>query len=101
MKRNIIKLLLCGGLVTGSFLFTSAQVYVNVRPVAPAVVVERPARPTPTHVWVGEEWVPDGPHYRYVAAHWEAPPRAGVTWHPGHWVHDKRRGHYWVAGAWR
>ena len=76
----------------------SAQVYVKVRPVFPVQV--RTVQPSPRHVWVNEEWVPDGHSYRYSGGHWEAPSRPGYYRTPGHWQKNKH-GQRWVPGTWQ
>ena len=97
MKRTLFKSMLVAGIALAAFDSASAQVYVTVRPAAP-VVVETP-RPSPAHVWVGEEWREEGHGYKYAGGHWEAPPRPGARWVPGHWAHE-RRGDFWVRGHW-
>jgi hypothetical protein len=85
-------------LVTAASFSSSAQIYVNVRPVAPVVV--RTVAPSPRHVWIGEEWeVRDGA-YVHTGGHWVEPPHPGWVWIPGHWAHDGR-GHMWRPGHWR
>jgi hypothetical protein len=101
MKKYLIKWAFLV-LVVGGVSFTagsaSAQVYVKVRPVEPVIV--RPERPSPRHVWIGEEWqVRDG-GYVHTGGHWAEPPHRGWAWVPGHWSHD-RRGHIWRPGHWR
>jgi hypothetical protein len=88
------------------FLFAVADskaqvsVYVGVRPPRPAgVVLVRPSRPSPRHVWVAEEWSPAGGTYAYHAGYWALPPRPGAVWIAGHWRHG-RRGYFWVPGHW-
>ena len=47
------------------------QIVVRARLGRPhAVVVARPSRPTPRHVWVSEEWVPSGGTYVYKEGYW-------------------------------
>ena len=77
----------------------SAQVYVKIRPVAPVIV--RTAAPSPSHVWIGEEWESRGGQYVYVGGHWAAPPHPGWAWVPGHWKHHDRRGEVWIRGHWK
>jgi len=77
----------------------SAQIYVKIRPIAPVIV--RISQPTHTHVWIGDEWEPDGTSYRYSGSHWEEPPHKGDRWNPGHWKHHKTNGHQWIHGNWR
>jgi hypothetical protein len=80
---------------------SSAQVVVRVRPVAPKVVVVRPAerragwvwadgewrwdRPTKQYVWVEGHWIKEVPSSVWVAGHWRRT-RGGEAWVPGHWA---------------
>jgi len=80
---------------------SNAQVIIRARLTPPRErVVIRSAPPSPRHVWVGEEWVPNGATYTYAPGHWVIPPRRGGVWIGGHWA-DRRGGSYWVAGHWR
>jgi hypothetical protein len=99
MKKLLSLFFVVGLLTTGISLSASAQtIYVKVRPVAPVVV--RTAAPSPNHVWVAEEWKPNGHGYAYSGGYWAAPPHPGWIWVPGHWkMHPS--GEYWVAGHWR
>ncbi|HZE83196.1 MAG TPA: hypothetical protein VE035_02760, partial [Puia sp.] len=54
MKKHLFRFGLFFALVMAMSFAASAQIYVNVRPVAPVIV--RTERPSPRHVWVGEEW---------------------------------------------
>ena len=81
---------------------SKAQLVVKFRPnrPGPAVVVRTGPPPSPRHVWVAEEWTPNGGRYAYRPAHWEVPARPGAVWIPGHWS-DRRGGTVWVPGHWR
>ncbi len=97
MKKNLIKLIfLIVILFTVSFS-VSAQVYVTIRPPVPVIV--RPPQPSHTHVWINEEWEPEGSSYRYSGGHWDAPPHPGYYRRPGHWQ-SNRRGNMWIQGSW-
>jgi hypothetical protein len=85
-------------LALGAALQGSAQIYVNVRPVAPVVV--RTAAPTPHHVWIGEEWEVRNGVYVHTGGRWAEPPHPGWMWVPGHWVRE-HRGEIWRPGHWR
>ncbi len=87
----------------GLFLFigyssNAQELIIKARPPMPRI--ERPAPPSPRHVWVGEEWEPRGGTYVFAGGHWVEPPRPGVVWIPDHW---KRRPHgeVWIRGHWR
>jgi hypothetical protein len=102
--KNIRKILF---LFLAVSLFTIAnsqaqQIIVKVHPARPrGYTTVRPARPSPHHVWVAEEWRPSGSTYAYQAGHWEVPPHNGAVWVPGYWKHHASgRGDYWVAGHW-
>jgi hypothetical protein len=99
MKKNLLKLLLVF-FVALAFSFTaSAQFVVRTRP-AHTVVVARPERPSPRHVWVEGEWAWRNGHYEYVDGYWAVPGDGYSAWVPGHW--RKRRGGWvWIAGHWR
>ncbi len=77
-----------------------AQIVVRVRPARPAVVVARPPAPSRFHVWVDEDWVPQGGTYAWHGGYWAAPPHPGARYIPGHW-RDTRRGAIWIQGHWR
>jgi hypothetical protein len=99
MKKNLFRFLLLLVVVLGGSLYASAQVYVRTRPVAPVEV--RTAQPSHDHVWIGEEWEPNGKEYRYSGGHWALPPHPGYRWKKGHWSHHGSDGEIWVAGSWR
>jgi hypothetical protein len=63
-------------------------------------VIVRPVRPGPHHVWVAEEWVPEGGRYVFHGGYWAAPPRPGAFYVRGHWVH-RPGGWVWIRGYWR
>jgi hypothetical protein len=76
----------------------SSQVYVTVRPPIPHYV--RPVAPSPSHIWIDEEWEERGGQYAFVGGHWALPPHPGWFWAPGHWRHTPR-GEQWFRGHWR
>jgi len=79
----------------------SAGIYIGVRPPRPrGVVIVRPMRPSPHHVWVAEEWTPVNGTYVYHAGYWALPPRDGGVWIAGHWRHFHHRGYVWIPGHW-
>lgn len=96
--KKLTKLMLLSFIVFGASLSASAQVYISIRPATPVIVVTE--RPSPTYIWIGEEWIADGPTYRYVGGYWGKPPHPGYTWKKGHWNHSKKHGHQWVNGKW-
>src|ERR1700740_460110 len=101
MKKITRVLMLFFAVMLFAVADSRAQVIVRVRPDRPReVVVRRPFRPSPRHVWVSEEWTPAGGAYAYHAGYWVVPPRPGVIWVPGHWRHH-HGGFIWVAGFWR
>lgn len=78
-----------------------AQFVVRVRPSRPArVITRRPPPPSPRHVWVEEDWVPQGNTYVWHGGYYAAPPRNGSRYAQGHW-RNTRRGSVWVPGHWR
>lgn len=99
MKKNLLRLVLLFVVVFVVSEYASAQVYVRIRPVAPVVV--RTAQPSHDHVWIDEEWEPNGGEYRYTGGHWALPPHPGYHWKRGHWRHHGNDGERWVGGSWR
>ena len=99
MKKNFIKLLFSGVILLGVSNAASAQVYVNIRPVVPVIV--RTPQPSPTHVWIGEEWEPNGSAYRYNGGRWENAPHEGYRYNQGYWRRHGHDGEEWVHGSWR
>src|SRR5471030_2908945 len=98
--KNIIKADIFTFLLTLAVGAVNAQLYVNIRPSRPTVVVHRPPAPSRAHVWVDEEWVPQGTGYAWHGGYWAAPPRRNAVYVKGHWSHTGR-GHVWVAARWR
>jgi hypothetical protein len=98
MKKKLIKLLLLGAILFSVSPTASAQIYVRIRPTF--TVPQRPPRPSNLHIWVNEDWQPDGRSYRYSGGHWEAPPRRGYYRSQGYWKRT-RQGQTWVKGQWR
>ena len=99
MKKSLLKLLLLFAILFTVSFSASAQIYVKIRPVAPVIV--RPVQPGHDHVWIDEEWEPNGGTYRYAGGHWEAPPHPGYIWRSGHWRRHSHDGEEWIRGSWR
>jgi hypothetical protein len=99
MKKNLVKWLCLFVVLFTLSVSASAQVYVKIRPSIPVIV--RPAQPSPAHVWIDEEWEPNGGGYRYAGGHWATPPHRGYIRRPGHWRRHGRDGDEWVRGSWR
>ncbi len=99
MKSSIRKLALALVILIASTAALSAQVYVKIRPVIP--IQQRPPQPSRSHVWIREEWQPNGDRYQFSGEHWETPPHPGNRWRNGHWRRHGGRGHEWVRGNWR
>src|SRR5476651_1909202 len=80
---------------------SSAQIVVKARIGRPRdVVVVKPERPSPRHVWVSEEYAPSGNTYVYQKGYWAVPPQPGHVWVAGRW-NSRRHGYVWIAGHWR
>ena len=94
-----MKLFLLLGFLFFVSVSASAQIYVRVRPAVPVIV--RPPQPSSAHVWINEEWEPNGGSYRYAGGHWAAPPHPGYYWRSGHWRRHHQDGEEWVRGGWR
>lgn len=97
MKKHLVKVAILSGIILALGFGASAQVYVTVRPTPPVIV--RPVAPSPSHVWIGEEWEARNGVYVHTGGHWALPPHPGYIWIGGHWGH--RHGWYWVPGHWR
>jgi hypothetical protein len=95
----ILKGLLTVSILSLSAFASDAQIIVKIRPPRPRAVVVRPVAPSRAHVWVEEDWVGEGDHYRWNGGHWEAPPRPHARWAKGFWKHG-RGGDVWIAGRW-
>ncbi|MDB4920878.1 hypothetical protein [Mucilaginibacter sp.] len=101
MKKYGRVLMLASAISLFAVASSSAQVIVRARLGRPrTAVVVRPARPTPRHVWVSEEWAPSGRTYVYRQGYWAQPPRPRAVWVEGRWRHS-HRGYVWVNGYWR
>ena len=98
MKKKLFKLLFLLVVIFGASYSASAQIYVEIRPIIPVIVRSEP--PSQEHVWIEEEWVPEGRSYRYVGSHWEAPPQRGYVRSNGYWKHSKH-GDKWNRGGWK
>lgn len=98
MKKNFVRMLSIFLVVFGVSLSASAQIYVTVRPAAPVVV--RTVQPTPQHVWIQNDWQPNGASYRHTGGRWEAPEKPEYRYHKGYWKRNGKKGHQWVRGGW-
>jgi len=99
MKKLFSGLFVFSFLTLGIHQSAAAQtVYVKIRPALPVMV--RPVPPSPQHVWIAEEWRPNGATYVYAGGYWAMPPHPGWVWIPGHWKRHEY-GEYWVGGHWR
>ncbi len=99
MKKNLVRLMFLSIIVLFISASASAQIYVRIRPAAPVIV--RTEQPSHDHVWIDEEWEPNGSAYRYTGGHWATPPHPGYRWKQGHWKRHHRDGEEWIAGRWR
>src|SRR5580704_6654815 len=84
-------------LTCGAFS-SSAQIEVRVRPDRPHY--ERTVAPSPRHVWIDEEWTPQGNSYVFSGGRWAEPPHPGGRWVPGRWKNTPN-GTIWRPGHWR
>ena len=85
-------------LLAGS-LGCTTQVDVVVDEAPPVVKVEqRPAAPTPQHVWKSGHWARRGHKWVWTAGNWHKP-RPGQRWVDGHWERRGGRWH-WIEGHW-
>jgi hypothetical protein len=100
--KKIIRILMLLSVVSLFAINSSRaqEIVVRARLGRPGPVMVRPMRPSPRHVWVAEEWAPNGGTYAYHAGYWALPPHPGAIWVAGHWRH-RHRGYVWVGGFWR
>ena len=98
--KNLIKAGLAAILFSMVFTTVEAQISVRIRPSRPTVVVRRPVAPSREHVWVDEDWTPQGKTYAWHGGYWAAPPRSHAIYVKGHWTRS-RNGNIWIAGRWR
>lgn len=101
--RKITKILFLSGAILLSALsgVKAQEIAVSARMRPPTESLRpRPARPSPRHVWIAEEWAPRGTSYTWKGSYWALPPYMGAKWVPGHW-HHVRRGYAWAPGHWR
>lgn len=80
-----------------------AQISVNLQLSRPPQYEQNervhPNRPSPNHVWVAEEWVPNGNGgYNYKPGYWQLPPQ--LVWVPGYWRQLPQGGYAWDPGHW-
>ena len=61
---------------------------------------ERPAAPSPAHVWIAGHHARRAGAWLWVAGHYALPPQADEVWVTGHWV-PHLQGWVWIGGAWR
>ncbi|MBL0355760.1 MAG: YXWGXW repeat-containing protein [Chitinophagaceae bacterium] len=98
MRTSGLKLLALFVIAFSLSCTTEAQVYVTIRPAAPAFA--RPIPPSRKHTWIDGEWIWRNGRYQYTNGYWVVPSRFGAMWVPGHWK-QKRRGWFWKPGHWR
>jgi hypothetical protein len=98
IMNKLTRLIILSFIFFGASLSASAQIYVTVRPATPVIVMT--AQPSPEYIWIGEEWIADGPNYKHVGGYWSKPPRQGYKWKKGYWSNKKGHGHHWVNGGW-
>jgi hypothetical protein len=100
--KTVWKGLMVTAALAATISVSDAQIVVRARLGRPVnrVVVRRPPPPSPRHVWVEEDWRPNGRTYAWRGGYWAAPPRPRAVWVPGHWDH-RRNGYVWIGGYWR
>jgi hypothetical protein len=98
MKKIATRLILAASVIIGAATVSEAQIIVKVRPAHTTVV--RTVAPSPRHVWVNEDWAPQGNTYVYRGGYWVEPPVGRSAWVEGHWK-NRRRGWVWVPGHWK
>lgn len=100
--KTIWRSLIFAAAMSAMVSVSEAQIVVRARLGRPVrrVVVRRPPPPSPRHVWVDEDWVPNGHTYVWHGGYWAAPPRPGSVWVAGRWEH-RAHGYVWIKGYWR
>jgi hypothetical protein len=96
--KKLIFLIVLAGIVA---LFDACRpVYVRSQP-SSSMNLDRPKRPSETHVWRDGDWVWSRQSRAYNQTHgsWTMPKR-GRSYRQGHWE-TNRRGQYWVRGQWK
>lgn len=101
MKTNIKQIFLLSCFIVSSIGISNAQMVVKVRPAKPKVLVVKPAKAKPGHVWRNGHWVWNAKRKNYVwrKATW-VKVNPGHAWMAGHWVRSAN-GHKWVPGYWK
>lgn len=64
------------------------------------VVVERPTRPTPEHVWIDGHWTIREGRYHWVRAQWERRPYRDSVWMPPRWENRSDGTFMFYEGYW-
>ncbi len=84
--------------VTG-MVFNSCAGYVETEP--SYIEIDRPLRPSESHIWIDGGWRWDRGSHKYVQrqGYW-AKPKEGNTYVSGHWQ-GTPRGKKWVDGGWQ
>ena len=98
MKKHFLRLVMMMAIALSFSAVAEAQFSVKIRPTI--TIGNRPARPTPRHVWVNDEWKWNNGRYEHVDGYWATPERGRHGWVEGHWKH-RRDGWVWVPGHWR
>ena len=98
--KNISKILMLSAMVLVMAVSNSKaqEIIVRARPFLPGLMI-RPACPTFRHVWVADEYVPEGRGYAFRRGYWAIPPRRGVIWIAGRWE-NRPNGYVWIRGHW-
>jgi len=77
-----------------------AQIRISINILPPEPFAERPPPPTPNHVWIEGEWVPQGNGYVRQPGFWTVPEKDHI-WVKGEWVHNPDGSSYWQPGSWK
>ena len=109
LRRYLLSVmcLLIMGVVTGCLVtFEDNGAIVDIEidspppPPPPQVVLIRPARPSPHHVWIGGHHIVTSGTWVWVRGHWAKPPHNRATWMPCH-TRQKNKIWVWTPGYWR
>ncbi len=98
MKKLVAGVSICFLASINFFLQSCSRAVVVEKPVV-AAAKAYPPKPSPRHIWVGDNWVWRNGRYLHVNGYWALPPRHHY-WVEGYWKH-KHKGWVWVPGYWR
>jgi hypothetical protein len=97
MKKLLSIVFIAIALISISTTGHAQSISVRIQPFPPAY--ERPAPPSPRHVWVDGEWVWRNNNYVWQPGYWVVP-EPNKIWVKGHWKQGPYGGWHWMPGHW-